>query len=309
MAQKPRYFTGIPHLCPFDYKTLAQKDGLIINKASLTITEAGTKQILGIINKDGARIESAFIAFNDTSFKVSKIAKKYYAFDIIQPIGNYSVIKYWNTKDADKNNVQSFYSTLSDSGPSFAVSTNLKNYKVEKNKDSKDSIKVNDTKDFYLIKNDDIQNFSKEFEYKKNKWSMGLLVLPVKLRVFADTTGQFEFSDGFSLGTSFSWTLKHNWVNDKTYNLVLYAGVSSISVDSLKTRGSTNADKIPAFSPAIGFMIEKSGIQIGAFWGLDFPIGKIQKNWIYRNRPWFGIGLGFSIFKIQSAENIQSGNN
>ncbi len=303
-AQNPRYFTGSPLLCPIDYNTLGSTLGLqnTANQSALRISNSGNRAVTRFLDATGANA-TVYEPVKDTSFLITKIAKKGFAFEVVQELGSYSLVKYWELKKGRKkaDTALPFLTTLAGKSP-FSVVTKENIYK-------ENGQEINDTKDYYLIRNNDLNKYSKEFEYKKHKWSMGLLVLPVKLRVFADTTGQFEFSDGFSLGTTFSWTYNHKWVNDKTYNLVLYTGISSISTDSIKTRGATNATKIPAFSPAIGVMIEKGGIQIGGFIGWDFPLGNIQRNWVYRNRPWFGVGLGFSIFKIQNPSNTETGNN
>ena len=317
-CQKPRYFLNSPNLCPFDYSVLAKKGGLESDPLTILITrDTLIERVKGLFNlqKDPVAESYKNVVIKDTFFKVTKKAQQFYAFDVVQQIGSFSVIQYWaDEKKKELKNVESFYEiykTYSSVAHELDVAflpPQKGNYKLQLDGkklqlDGKSEKEVNDTKDHYLIKTDDLNKYSKEFENKKNKWSMGFLILPVKFRAWADTSGQFEFSDGFSLGTAFSWTYKYKWINDKSYNLIFYTGISSISVDSLKTRGKAKSEKIAAFSPAIGLMIEKSGIQIGAFIGWDFPIGEIQKNWVYRNRPWIGIGLGFSILKFPNEEN------
>jgi len=305
-SQKPRYFTNRPLLCPFDYTSILSKDGLASNTTSIEIIKTPTKELVkGLKDNNGNDVANIYrdVEKADTFFKVSKVANQHYAFDVIQQIGTYSVIKYWKDVSQEKYNKSlSFYESLSKldfskTNLSAIIQPKKGNYNLNGVKD------VNDTKGYYLIKTDELEKSSKEFENKTNKWSLGLLILPVKIRAWADTSGQFEYSDGFSLGTAFSWTFKYQWANDKSYNLVAYTGISSINVDSLKTKGATKTEKIAAFSPAVGIMIEKSGIQVGAFIGIDFPIGDIQRDWVYRNKPWIGIGLGFSIFKYTNNDN------
>lgn len=160
--------------------------------------------------------------------------------------------------------------------------------------------KTDDSKDDYLITKKDYDSQTKDFENKKGSWNLGALVLPVKFRPFASNSGFFDFSQEFTLGAALQFTLTHNWKKNLTSGIFFSPAVSSIEVDTLVTKGITSGDtkKITAFSPTIGYYWEKGKIQLGIFMGIDFPSRKIQKEWVYRNRPWFAIGVGFSLFKI-----------
>jgi len=145
---------------------------------------------------------------------------------------------------------------------------------------------------------------SEEFEFKKNAWNMGLLVIPAKLRPFAAKSGQFDFVGGFNMGATFSWTMKHNWKTDKTINLLGYAGVGTVNIDTLQSGNTTKPEQknIAVFTIGTGLMWEKKGVQISLLTGLDFPSGLTQQKWVYRNMPWIGLGIGYAIFKIQSGD-------
>lgn len=98
--------------------------------------------------------------------------------------------------------------------------------------DSKDTVNIDPTKDYYLVKTEDLIAKSEEFDHKKGAFNIGIMYLPVKLRPFATTSGFFDFTSQVSLGTSFSWTIYQNKINDLTTNLVLFTGISSIKIDS-----------------------------------------------------------------------------
>lgn len=72
-------------------------------------------------------------------------------------------------------------------------------------------------------------------------------------------------------------------------------------MDSANTKGfqkiKTNAS---AISPTTGLVVhfKKSGLQLITTIGLDFIAGELGRKWVYRNQPWLGIGVGFSIFKF-----------
>jgi len=53
-----------------------------------------------------------------------------------------------------------------------------------------------------------------------------------------------------------------------------------------------------AFSPGLGFGYHYDTFGLFIAGGMDFPIGNtIATNWRYKNQPWIGFGVGFSIFK------------
>lgn len=66
---------------------------------------------------------------------------------------------------------------------------------------------------------------------------------------------------------------------------------------------SDETETIATFSPALGYMWEKHNVQLTLLAGVDLPAGKIQKEWVYRNMPWLGIGVGIGLFKIDNEKD------
>jgi hypothetical protein len=82
-------------------------------------------------------------------------------------------------------------------------------------------------------------------------------------------------------------------------------GVSSVSLDSFYTAGKIrNRQEALAFTPSIGLMIEFGNAQVGVFTGIDMLSSNNSNfdSYIYKNKPWISIGLGYSIFSASSSK-------
>jgi hypothetical protein len=138
------------------------------------------------------------------------------------------------------------------------------------------------------------------------RWTFGTVILPLKLR-FGDTDSQgnnlryFDFTSEVNIGLSVAWRMTR--ANTRTIDNYFFWGLNltSIPVDSANTHGfqktKTNASAIsPTFGTVINF--KNSGLQLIGTIGYDFMAGELGRKWTYRNQPWIGIGVGFSIFKF-----------
>lgn len=293
-------------LAPIDITKIYTKEGLIKGN-NLVLDTIVTIQELKIQEPDSINLSLKKVKIIDTVFKFAITIDKNYAYNIIQEIGSFTVIKFWPTK---KNNAINLFQTFNkkESSDSNIVKTNLDSLshftiKGLKAMNSNKSIVFDLSQNFYLVKTSVLKNNSIDFENKKGLWNIGLLVLPVKARLFATEGGQFDFADGFSVGTTFAWTVHHNWKTNFTHNLLLYVGISSYTGDSLKLKEIRNDYKIATFSPAIGWMWEKNNVQLSILVGVDFPTGNLQKKWVYKNMPWVGVGIGVGLFKIGNEKN------
>jgi len=75
-------------------------------------------------------------------------------------------------------------------------------------------------------------------------------------------------------------------------------GFSSIKVTPQTTRDFIDSESTQSsISFSVGAIFEVQKFQISTFLGIDTMSGEIGRNWIYRNRPWIGIGFGYEIFK------------
>ena len=186
--------------------------------------------------------------------------------------------------------------------------------------DSLKSVKLNERVSSYMVKKEgnftgeQITNYFKltniEFTEVTTKleagWTFGTVILPLKLR-FGDTDNKgnnlryFDFTSEVNIGLSIAWRMTR--VNTRTIDTYLFGSLnlSSIPVDSANTHGfQKTKTNTSAISPTIGMVInfKNSGLQLIGTIGYDFMAGELGRKWTYRNQPWIGIGVGFSIFKF-----------
>lgn len=135
-----------------------------------------------------------------------------------------------------------------------------------------------------------------------NSFTVGIPTIPAKLRFGNSGKGSnpryFRFEGNLSLGLSGGW--KHSFGEDNKYAFNLLAGftIASVDVDSLTTKGKVNSiTSAASFSPHLGFVFDVQSFQFGLYLGMDFLYGEPNNYWVYRNQPWLGIGIGYSLFK------------
>lgn len=170
-------------------------------------------------------------------------------------------------------------------------------------KDSKGNRVLERLTNYFKVTN---AEFSEAITQLHERWTFGTVILPLKLR-FGDTDSKgnnlryFDFTSEINVGLSLAWRMTK--ANSRTIDTYLFGSLnlSSIPMDSANTKGfqkiKTNAS---AISPTTGLVVhfKKSGLQLITTIGLDFIAGELGRKWVYRNQPWLGIGVGFSIFKF-----------
>ncbi|HEX5153379.1 MAG TPA: hypothetical protein VFW07_18145 [Parafilimonas sp.] len=318
-SQTKRLKVSLPCI-PINYAALPYK-GLEASDATIKIDTATVA--IPRLNADGTTASVAHV--NDTIPIITIDMPAKYVFDIIRTTGSYTIIKFWEpkTSNTDISNYE-YYSKYANAGSTKNVKdVNYSKVNIERvistgSTDTTPSKKliVKNTKDYYLVKTTELLSNSEDFVDQRNAWNVGAMFLPVKLRPFASKSGFFDFTNDISIGASFSWTIKQNLQTDATVNLLLYAGVSSVKVDSaianfpkedsILAKSYVQAQNITAFSPAIGIYWQKKNIQLGIVTGMDFLAGKVQKNWVYRGMPWIGLAAGVSIFNITTNKGSSS---
>lgn len=135
-----------------------------------------------------------------------------------------------------------------------------------------------------------------------HSFTVGIPIIPAKLRFGnggkGDDARYFRFEGNLSLGLSGGW--KYSFGEDNKYAINTLVGftVASVAVDSLTTKGRVNSNTSAAsFSPHFGFVFDVQSFQFGLYTGIDFLYGEPNNYWVYRNQPWLGIGIGYSLFK------------
>lgn len=134
-----------------------------------------------------------------------------------------------------------------------------------------------------------------------HSFTVGIPTIPAKLRSGNGGEGEdaryFRFEGNLSLGLSGGW--KYSFGEDNKYAINTLVGftIASVDVDSFTTKGRVNSNTSAAsFSPHFGFVFDVKSFQVGLYTGIDFLYGEPNKYWVYRNQPWLGIGIGYSLF-------------
>lgn len=144
-------------------------------------------------------------------------------------------------------------------------------------------------------------------EEPRKSFIFGLTTLPLKMR-FGDNDNKksFDYEASTSLGLVFGLQIKPYSNRKFTFSLVGGLNLTSIKLDSLTSRGFVNSEsKFAAVTPTCGVMLNFDEFTIAVYSGVDMIGGKAGTNWIYRDRPWFGVGLGYKVFDKGKVEKNQ----
>lgn len=309
--EKPRYLKHATLLCPIDITKSYSKEGLIgANTSTVSIIEKNSFEEKTDLEGKLVKLPKVL---KDTILVKNILIDNGSAFNVVQQIGSFSIIKFWKLSESSGKGLlktlNSKFKTDTISKSELIVEKNYANLKITGLLAENQNEVIDLSKSYYIVPTKTLINNSTEFENKSGLWNIGLLVLPVKIRPFSTESGQFDFTSGFSVGTTFAWTVHHNWKTNFSHSFLVYGGISSYKADESKIKEFREDYTIATFSPALGWMCEKNNVQLGLLVGIDFPAGNLQQKWVYRNQPWFGIGIGIALFKINSDEQTKSGEN
>jgi len=110
-----------------------------------------------------------------------------------------------------------------------------------------------------------------------------------------------------SIGYGFGWKYKlgNNPYKAHYFSTILYAaGISGQKHFSIAGKyAATGKDSISAKTDefavtylSFGVAYEYDRFNIGIFFGKDKMFGNL-KNWVYQNKWWWGLGIGYELFK------------
>ncbi|MBD1366702.1 hypothetical protein IDJ77_23020 [Mucilaginibacter sp. ZT4R22] len=143
----------------------------------------------------------------------------------------------------------------------------------------------------------------------RHSFTLGALVLPIKLRFGGETSDanhhrDFTFANDISIGLSIGY--KYSPSKKYSHNFLTGIALTSIGVTPGNTKSTvTSETNLAAITWHLGYLFQIDNFQIGAFTGIDYLGGNVGRNWDYKGKPWFGIGLGYSIFKSKSTSDTQ----
>jgi hypothetical protein len=139
----------------------------------------------------------------------------------------------------------------------------------------------------------------------KGNFTVGAATTLIKIRPGRKSKeGQYniysEFGNDFNIGVSAGWKIRPNRRSPITHSVVGGLSFSSIKATPYTTKNYLTSEAIQScvtFSG--GYVFEYDKFQFSLFSGLDIMPGQIGRSWIYKDRPWLGLGFGFQIFRAQ----------
>lgn len=126
------------------------------------------------------------------------------------------------------------------------------------------------------------------------------MVLPFKLRPQYGV-----FSKDLTL--SGMGGLKHNIRRnqDASISAVIGVGISSITVDSISTRGEFRSTaEQAAITISTGLVTKWRHLQFGAFIGWDHLSQAERLGWKHQGAPWVGLGIGLAVFTEEKEPTV-----
>lgn len=168
-------------------------------------------------------------------------------------------------------------------------------------------------KKYFLLSFDEYERSAYKL-LKKSSFVVGAATSIIKIRPGIKSTYDrdfpvyFDYGNDFSLGVLFGWKFNStNPTKKSAFNALFGFGTVALPTDSLRTKGfltspATNQGLYGSF----GLVMDYQNFQFGVFTGVDWMTGEAGRHWIYRDRPWFGISIGYSIFKTKKPNGEDS---
>jgi hypothetical protein len=161
---------------------------------------------------------------------------------------------------------------------------------------------------FYLLTQVEY-NLNAERLENRGSFTVGAATTLIKVRPGSKdpidgVTKYSEFGNDFNFGVSAGWKIKPQRKQDLFHSFVGGLSFSSVKVTPYTTQKYIAAESTQScITFTLGYLFEFNKFQIGFFPGIDLMSGEIGRKWIYKNRPWFGLGFGYSIFRAEGEKN------
>ncbi len=161
---------------------------------------------------------------------------------------------------------------------------------------------ISNRKLFYIsqavFENNTVPFYKSGFRREAIIWSSGIVLLPIKMR-----RSPYTYSKDLSLGLSGGSKWRISSYNPTYLNLLFNVGISSVTIDSLSTKGKvTQPRDLATLTTSFGLVFETHAFQFGIFTGRD----RLSNNdfestsWSYNRKQWISLGLGYQILSKDS---------
>lgn len=209
-------------------------------------------------------------------------------FTLIGKQGDDFLILFWKWQDDNFKAAKLNYSSLNLQDSKEKIDRSLENRKV------------------FILKAADMKERAIPY-FNKGAWNWagGFVLLPVKIRNGPTRT----YSKDLSLGFSGGGKVRISNYNPTYLNFLVNIGISSVSLDSLSTKGKIRqpADAA-ALTTALGVVLETHAFQFGLFVGKDRLSANDfrRSDWEYNHKPWISLGLGYQILSKEDRTKPKS---
>lgn len=205
------------------------------------------------------------------------IARRNTKFTAYKIDGDKLVVKFWNYGDTTPSGGQTQPLDKSNGTPYISEESNGK---------------------YFLMEMEDFNKMTSKFFGSKHSVVWGFSTIPVKLR-FKNESSDFDFETGFTLGVNAGYEKGIKGRKDQSWAILAGFGVSTVEVYRTGEEPGTSG----AFTPSLGVLYAFENFQIGVFTGVDIIGGAEGDSWGYNNKPWLGIGMGFTLFQKNKTNN------
>ena len=90
---------------------------------------------------------------------------------------------------------------------------------------------------------------------------------------------------------------------------VITAGATTININQDTVSSEEDDGLVLARTLSLGTILELDKFQVGIVAGWDRPGGEIAKDWIYRDRLWYSLSIGFDFFSRSAEDKSKSDSN
>ena len=161
---------------------------------------------------------------------------------------------------------------------------------------------------FFILAKSDYPLYAEKLE-RRGTFTVGAATTLIKIRPGRKEPKNgydvySEFGNDFNIGVSAGWKFQPYRKMQLAHSGVIGLSFSSIKVTPYTTKNFLEAESTQGcVTFSAGYVFEYNKFQVSIFSGLDFMSGQVGRNWIYRNRPWLGLGFGFQIFRAEGDGN------
>lgn len=203
--------------------------------------------------------------------------------------------------------------------PNFSfkeINPNFKYPKINVDISQKENIVIIETKsdvakEFKAYNNKNqrlVIDVSNGVKFTKNSIIVSAMTIPIKVYLINKSDSLKSFTNNIESDVNIAFTIggkreKILFKKDKeekitnTHAFFGFLGINKLTLNKSNTDSKHDGNNILSFSNGFGYQYGYGKLGISFLIGIDVPTSAYGKDWVFRYRPWLGIGIGYSIFK------------